>query len=253
MAQGTDSVTVIGLRFDNCGAGVRAVGGFLRLVDCRFVGGTRGLLADGTDLDIRGCRFEEYAGDAVLVRDAGGRLADSEFWGNNYGMFIAQGRDFLVENSLVGFCCLTGVRVEEGGSAHFRNVTVTGVGMVPDDSTGIVVAGGAHVELTRCIIAGNRGYGLHARAGGTADVGCSDLYGNSSGGYFGMPDPTGQEGNLAVDPLFCSPPDLDFHLQPASPARTAACGAMGAFSGEGCRPRSASDSAARLPWRRGPG
>jgi hypothetical protein len=83
-------------------------------------------------------------------------------------------------------------------------------------------------------VAGNRGFGLDCRTGGTADVSCSDFFNNSAGNYSGCADATGSQGNLAVDPLFCSLPDLDFHLQPASPAANAACGAMGVYGDEPC-------------------
>jgi hypothetical protein len=232
---GPDTVVVRGLRFDNCDAGLRAVGARVVVENCEFVAGLRGLVADETELFVTASRFSEYAGEAMLLRKCSGRVRDSEFWGNNYGPYIAESRDFAIENSLVAFCCLTGVRLEEGGTTTLTNVTITGAGMVPDDSTGIVVAGGSHLILTRGVVAGNRGFGVHCRAGGTAAVACSDLFGNSSGNYAGVADPTGTAGNLAVDPLFCSTPSLDFHLQANSPARQAACGAMGAFANEGCR------------------
>lgn len=244
---GDDTVVVRGLRFDNCEAGLRVTGATVRVDDCEFVAGLRGLVADDADLHVRASRFSEYAGEALLLRRTEGRVEDSEFWGNNYGPYVAQSRDFEFVNTLVAFCCLTGMRLEEGGTTRLTNVTVTGAGMVPDDSTGIVVAGGSHLVLTRGIVAGNRGYGIHCRAGGTAQVSCSDLFGNSSGNYEGTPDATGSAGNLAVDPLFCSTPDLDFHLQAGSPLRAAACGAMGAFADEGCRPLSA--RAPESPWR----
>jgi hypothetical protein len=235
---GDDTVVVRGLRFDNCDAGLRAVGTTVVVEKCEFVAGLRGLVADETELVVRDSRFSEYGGEALLIRKTSGRVEDSEFWGNNYGPYVAESRDFAFENTLVAFCCLTGMRLEEGGTTRLTNVTLTGAGMVPDDSTGIVVAGGSHLVLTRGVVAGNRGYGIHCRAGGTAEVSCSDLFANSSGNYAGMTDPTGTAGNLAVDPLFCSMPDLDFHLREESPLRAAACGAMGAFAGEGCRPLS---------------
>jgi len=42
------------------------------------------------------------------------------------------------------------------------------------------------------------------------------VFGNGSANYDGLPDPTGTEGNLSVDPLFLDA-TADFHLRPGSP------------------------------------
>lgn len=231
---GDDTIEVHGLRFDNCAAGIRATDVTVRVEECEFVSGQHGLVADGAALDIRQSSFMEYAAEAIVLRHCSGSLSGCEFWGNNYGAYIANGRGFRIENTLVAFCCLTGVRIEEGGTVTLSNVTLTGVGMVPDDSTGIVVAGGAQALIERCVISNNRGFGIDCRAGGTADVRCSDVFGHSSGNYRGCPDPTGMQGNLSVNPLFCAPDDLNFHLAANSPARTATCGPMGAFTDQSC-------------------
>ena len=176
----------------------------------------------------------EFAAEAMVLRACSGSMSGCEFWGNNYGAYIADGRAFRIENTLIAFCCLTGLRIEEGGTVTLSNVTLTGAGMVPDDSTGIVVAGGARAVIERCVIANNRGFGIDCRSGGTVEVRCSDVFDHSSGNYRGCPDPTGTQGNLSANPLFCAPENLDFHLGPGSPARLAACGPMGAFTEISC-------------------
>lgn len=228
-----ETLVVRGLRFDNCEAGLRAADGTVEAGDCRFVAGRHGLVADGATLAVSDCRFEELAGAGLLLRNCAGTVSGCQFWGNNDGVYAAQSRDLLIERSLVAFVCFTGMRFEEGGRARLTNVTIHGAGMAPEDSTAVVVAGGTLLEVDRCILAGNRGYGLDCRAGGTAEVSCSDLFDASAGAYGGCADVTGQAGNIAVDPRFCSTPDLDFHLRPDSPAR-AACGAMGAFGLDAC-------------------
>jgi hypothetical protein len=42
------------------------------------------------------------------------------------------------------------------------------------------------------------------------------VYGNGSD-YTGIPDPTGQDGNISVDPQLANWPAGDFHLSPGSP------------------------------------
>lgn len=228
-----ETLVVRGLRFDNCEAGLRAANGTVDARDCRFVAGRHGLVADGAALAVADCRFEELAGAGLLLRNCAGSVGGCQFWGNNDGVYAAQSRDLLIERSLVAFVCFTGMRFEEGGQARLRNVTIHGAGMAPEDSTAVVVAGGTSLEMDRCILAGNRGYGLDCRAGGTAEIRCSDLYDASAGAYGGCADVTGQAGNISADPRFCSTPDLDFHLRPDSPAR-AACGAMGSFGLDSC-------------------
>jgi hypothetical protein len=227
-------VTVTGIRFDNCAAAIRAAGGRLHASGCTFVSGTHGLVADGTELDVRSCSFEEYATEAVVLRDCSGRLERCEFWGNGYAIFAAQSRSLLLERILVAFACFTAVRIEEGGEATLDGVTITGSGMAPGDSSAIVVAGGASATIRRSIAATNRGFGVDCRTGGLVQVSCSDMFMNSAGNYNGCPDPTGMDGNLASDPLFCNPSSVDFRLQPGSPARNSPCGAMGAFGDEAC-------------------
>jgi hypothetical protein len=249
---GDDTVVVLGLRFDNFDAGLRAVDATVVVDDCQFVSGQHAIVADGSRLDVTDCRIMEYAAEALVLRDCEGRLAGSEFWGNNYGPFLADSRDFVLENTLIAFCCLTGLRIEEGGTVRLTNVTITGVGMVPDDSTGVVVAGGAHATIEKSVIVHNRGYGIDCRTGGSVTVSCSDIADHSSGNYHGCPDATGTNGNLSVDPRFCAPDDLDFHLKPDSPARLAGCGPMGAFAAAGCDP-ALSRPSLRWPARPAPG
>jgi|GEM_PF-3481795 len=65
---------------------------------------------------------------------------------------------------------------------------------------------------------------------------CNDVWANHSGNYggSGCPDPTGTNGNISEDPLFCDRPGGDFTLDCASPClNSAECDSMGAY-GEGC-------------------
>ncbi len=231
---GLAPVTVRGLRFDNCAIGLRITGGTHRVEACSFVTGLHGMVADGAELNVTGTVFSEFGAEAVLARDCAGAFTDCEFWGNNYGIFSAQSRDLVFDRIVMAFACLTGVRIEEGGTATLRRMTIFGAGMVPGDSTAIVVAGGASVAIDRCVVSGNRGFGVHCRTGGTVTVACSDFFANSSGNFAGCVDPTGTNGVIALDPLFCDTASLDFRLAAGSPARLAACGVMGAFGDAPC-------------------
>jgi len=229
-----EHLTIQGIRFDNCDPGIHATGGELVIRNCAFVSGGHGLVTSGTDLDLSDCRFEEYAGEAAVLRNTAGVLTRTTFMGNGSAIFAASSRNLTLDHVLVAFACFAGIRVEEGGTVTARSVTVLYAGMVPDDSTGIVVAGGASLTLDKSIVGLNRGYGVHCRTGGTLTITCTDFFDNSSGNYEGCPDRTGFDGNLAVNPLFCSTPDLDFHLSPGSPLRGGACGTPGIYGDEPC-------------------
>jgi hypothetical protein len=206
-------------------------GGTLHLRNCVFVTGAHGVVAAGTTLDIRDCRFEEYMSEALLLKDCAGTIASSSLRGDGFFLSALSSRNLVLEDLLMAFACFGGVSID-GGSVTARGITLVMAGMVPDaDSTAFTVKGGGRVTLERCVIAENRGYGIHCRAGGQVIVRCSDLFGNTAGNYEGCPNMTGKDGNIAADPRFCSIPDSNFRLQASSPARTAACGSMG-FSGE---------------------
>jgi hypothetical protein len=44
----------------------------------------------------------------------------------------------------------------------------------------------------------------------------NNVWNNSAGNYSGLPDQTGTNGNISIDPLFVRPDANDFHLQPVS-------------------------------------
>ncbi|HMB70071.1 MAG TPA: hypothetical protein VKU85_12200 [bacterium] len=66
-------------------------------------------------------------------------------------------------------------------------------------------------------------------------VACNNVYGNAQN-WDGIPDPTGTNGNISQDPLYCEPPAGDYSVQGDSPCLPAnnSCGViLGAF-GQGC-------------------
>jgi hypothetical protein len=65
---------------------------------------------------------------------------------------------------------------------------------------------------------------------------CNDVFGNENANYSGQPDPTGTDGNISEDPLFCDPDGADYGLSAGSPcavANSGGCGLIGAL-GDGC-------------------
>ena len=82
--------------------------------------------------------------------------------------------------------------------------------------------------VARNLIAFNAGGGLGA-TGGAPSFTCNDVFGNDGVAWLGVADPTGQDGNLAVDPLFCDLPAGDLTLRDDSPCLDVpGCGLIGA-------------------------
>lgn len=87
--------------------------------------------------------------------------------------------------------------------------------------------------VTRNLVAFNQGAGIVV-AGGAPATACNNVIGHTGPGWSGIADPTGQDGNLALDPLFCDLAAGDLSLDAASPCLDApGCGLIGAL-GIGC-------------------
>jgi len=69
-----------------------------------------------------------------------------------------------------------------------------------------------------------------------SSLSCNDVFGNASANYSGQPDPTGTNGNISVDPLFCNSGGGNLNLNegsPCAPANSGGCGLIGALT-SGC-------------------
>lgn len=98
---------------------------------------------------------------------------------------------------------------------------------------GVYVERDSHPECVRNIVAfSTAGGGITVgEATSTKPMLCNDTFGNDPVDYSGFPDPTGTNGNLSEDPLFCDLDSLDVTLMAGSPcaAETSeACGQIGA-------------------------
>jgi parallel beta-helix repeat protein len=130
-----------------------------------------------------------------------------------------------------------------GAGISFQNVT-TG------DLTGNTVAfntaqntggGGIYISESSPTVANNisafnmglasNANGIHV-VNGTPVFSCNDVYMNDADQYGGVTDPTGTNGNISQDPLFCNIGTGNYNIDPTSPCapdHSGGCGLIGAL------------------------
>ncbi|MBU1702042.1 MAG: T9SS type A sorting domain-containing protein [Candidatus Eisenbacteria bacterium] len=118
----------------------------------------------------------------------------------------------IVTNNLV-WSCIDGI-ILDGWFVELRGNTVvdcSGDGVRWSSSSERIT------EISCNIIVGN-GSGVTVTAGADIDLlSCNDVWNNLGGNWFGIINPTGVDGNISVDPLFCGPHLADYTLGAASP------------------------------------
>ncbi|MBN2169685.1 MAG: hypothetical protein JW819_00020 [Candidatus Krumholzibacteriota bacterium] len=171
-----------------------------------------------------------YAENAVVeliacsFRDNQAHLTVPDEGGRGGALYCLGGAASLVDCDLdASTADLSGGGVFADGGAQLSLAGVTlNASAAPAGGAGLHLAGGAAAVLARCIVAFSSGAdGLHAAdAAATLDITCSDVFGSEGQDYGGaLSDMTGQNGNLAADPLFCgaSNPDNPLTLHASSP------------------------------------
>lgn len=64
---------------------------------------------------------------------------------------------------------------------------------------------------------------------------CNDVFGNDNSQYTGIADPTGTDGNISADPLFCETVDGPYRLpvsSPCAPDQSGGCGLIGVYGAD---------------------
>jgi subtilisin family serine protease len=130
-----------------------------------------------------------------------------------------------------------------GGGVYYDNTTaglVSGNTIVENEATYSGGAGvhvlGAAPDMNNNIIAFNTGAASNANGvsvpAAPALYSCNDVFGNAGADYSGMTDPTGTNGNISEDPVFCDSVAGNFSINSASPcsaANSGGCGLIGAL------------------------
>jgi hypothetical protein len=139
-----------------------------------------------------------------------------------------------VENSLFENNLVCGVGFDAG--LILRNCTFVGNG-IPDWWVGAITCLSTwdhpmDPRLTQCIVAFNHGPGITRWEPTPFTIDCNDVFDNAGGNYTGLPDLTGQYGNISLDPRFCVQGSIPYGLHADSPCapENNDCGLlMGAF------------------------
>ncbi|MCP4546990.1 MAG: hypothetical protein GY835_11045 [bacterium] len=247
---------ISGCDFEYChaegnGGAIRCISSLVQISDCTFsncYAELRGgciFTGESTYLSITDCMFEdsraELRGGALYISYSPTELIDCGF----HGCESIQGGAVAVNNIAVLFVRCTMYDNTGQGAAiwscnELGQPTLQSCTLVANSTThnfgAIYLNGGADCTLLNTIIAGNTGKAIAiAPDGGSVDLICCDLWGNSNGDWIDdLSVQLGFDGNICEDPQFCDPDDFVFTINCASPCFTDPdCNQIGAW-GVGC-------------------
>jgi parallel beta-helix repeat protein len=129
------------------------------------------------------------------------------------GIYSAVASEIIIRNNLIHGCATSGISsVDAAGNIEIRNNTISHCSFcgIYTDAYPIVIANN--------IISFNE---IGIRAFNPVTLQCNDVYGNGVNyALWGMGDPTGTNGNISEDPLFCGVDPAtsgNYYLQSISP------------------------------------
>ena len=128
------------------------------------------------------------------------------------GIYLGYGSNAKVYRNVVAHCwgpCAIFLHVD--CNAQLINNTIS-----DNEWGGVSIQGDSYGYVKNNIVYNNAPYGMHADAGGSADIAYNDVFGQDEN-YAGIPDQTGINGNISADPLFAGPSVGNYHLTPGSP------------------------------------
>jgi len=169
----------------------------------------------------------------------GNLIQDNEnIHGSGGGIYVDGGSSATITQNLIlrNHCAAWGGGVVVWGSS--ASLTGNTIVLNKGDLGGgnIYLRQQANAALNRNILSHSPNDGLDSDpidGSNSVSLGCNDVFGNLSGNYTGLADPTGTNGNISSDPLFCNLALLDVHLAQISPCTAAnapaGCGLIGAL------------------------
>lgn len=151
-------------------------------------------------------------GGGIYCRDSSPTLSElriiSNAAGQGGGIYCDNSSPHIVNCDISGNS--SGVYCVNSSQSKLVNSTVTA-----NDDTGVYSFGSSSVQIVNSIIAFN-GYGISVQASDSLTIRNSCCFGNTGGNYIGMDDPTGEYGNISIDPLLADG-SRDYHLLVGSP------------------------------------
>lgn len=199
------------------------------------------------NVEVYGNQAEDGSGLFINGRSA---YVDGLYCHDNLGVGLAayhidtDGEGPTIENSL--FVDNTGSAIYFAAGIVLRNCTIVGNG--PQGSGWGALACWStwdhphNPTIAQCIIANNKGSGISWYEPSPYTIECNDVYGNVFANYVNIPDLTGEDGNVSVDPEFCGSGVGNYGLQADSPCAPGNndCGLL-----MGAQPVACGDTAAR--------
>ncbi|MEZ4652744.1 MAG: right-handed parallel beta-helix repeat-containing protein [Candidatus Eisenbacteria bacterium] len=172
-------------------------------------------------------RNQSLQGGAIFAQYSNATIRGNLFYANTDSVQYA-------ENGLRG----------RGGALYFYESTGFVEGNTLVGNTALVDGAAIYMTVSAIEFRNNfRVAGNRSDGGGvtTADIAplaweCNDVWSSGASEYAGWPDPTGTDGNVSADPLFCDASSGDFSIDassPCAPAQSDGCGLIGAY-GIGC-------------------
>jgi len=204
--------------------------------DCTFDAASLGIRSGSGGARVHGCTLRGGSGISSLVGNAGVEIEGNEITGASAGITARalERGSISVERNVV-WDCGEGVRITGFDAAWLDQNTVlecAGAGILVTATNAVPLDANVHRNLVVSC-----GIGVTLPAGNAVGLGieCNDVWKNELD-WSGVPDPTGIDGNLSQDPLFCDRRAGLFGLRPRSPCLpgASACGQIGAL-GRGCR------------------
>jgi parallel beta-helix repeat protein len=150
-------------------------------------------------------------------------LADNSA-GYGGGIYVNQGSPLIANNGVSSNVVTNsggGIYLYKGSPTLINNTVASNSGGTSGNGGGIY-ADGTNATIANSIIAFNTSGGLFKTTNSSLNLSHNDVYGSLPYDYSGYATPpTGQQGNIAIDPQLVQPTARNLHIQGTSPCRDA--------------------------------
>ncbi|GEM_PF-1491831 len=227
-------------RFENVGNIVFHVGGYTYVRNSEVVNnpGDIAYAHYGSDMYSSDIIF-----DSCFIYNNGGgvysgqiiKLKNSQFIDNGGGLILnamSAAAKLEVVNSVISSNNSDAITISNGYNDF---INISNASIMGNQGNGIYVIESGGMNVINTIIANNSEHGIIIGYP-SLEIACSDVYNNTIADYSGIPDQTGLNGNISLDPLFCDTANGNFSLFSTSPCvpENNSCGVLMGALGVGC-------------------